>query len=227
MKYFLIILLFFNYPSLKAQEKDSIPDTDIKNQYIAFVSVVNPILFGKAGVAFTIRNIQADYFIYADYIYDPGILPTTVYFSNGQYGAPEGKNSGFSKKGFDVGFQYRFRSPLFGMPYAKYLDDLEKKSAFYFGLSFETSFSKGEKNNLSSYHGSYIKIENWEPTIGGLFGWSDNWSSNIVFDFFVGFSMGFSYINYNEQLWSNEVISGKVNTFVLKYDIGLLLGYKF
>jgi hypothetical protein len=227
MKYFLLILLFVFYSSLKAEEQDSILTGQTKDKHIAYVNIINPLLFGKAGVAFTFRNIRADYFIYANYVYSPGILSTTLYFSNGQYGSPEGNSSGYSTSVFDIGFQYRFRSPLFGMPYAKYLDDLDKKSAFYLGFSFETSYSKGEKDNSSVSYGRIIKIENWEPTIGGVFGWSDNWGPHLVFDFYVVFSMGFSHIKYSDQYQPYEEISGFVYPFILKYDIGLLLGYKF
>lgn len=227
MKYILLLVLPFLCAGISAQESDSLSAKKEKKEYLVLVNVTNPLLFGKAGAAFTIRTSRYDYFIYSNYIYAPGFLKSTFYFFDEQYASPEGKSSDFTKSGFDIGFQFRFRSPLFSKAYSEYIKDVKETAAFYYGFSFEFSMINGKRFSIYEPYDLMLEVKNIEPKIGVVFGWNFS-GEHLVLDVNLGLSMGLSFMYHLDlQSYNTTVLEGRETAFFIKYDIGMLVGYKF
>jgi hypothetical protein len=221
MKNYLIALFLLSGAfNLLAEPADSTKSNkqNAVNDLILFVNVTNPLFYGKAGAAFTIRNERKDIFFYANYRYVPGVFGTKAYFSNGVYGSAKPRSNS-NINGFDLGAQIRFRDPSLSRPYSAYIKDVEKHANFYSGVLFELTYTHSEfvapwiEENSSSW--------TWEPKVGGLIGWSFQ-ADKVFFDIHTSLALGFSMIDYRGELVKRDFTVG-----LLRYDVCFLVGYKF
>lgn len=196
----------------------------VKKEYIAYANVLNPLLFGKAGGALSIRNPRMDYFIYGNYCYRPGAITTRIKISDYPYGMPRHFENA-TIHGFELGTQFRFRNPLLRKPYAQYVQNLDNTSSFYGGIAIELNYARVLRSpNHYSYESGVSSI--WEPFAGGIMGWTLH-DKRFFFDTHICVGVGASFIHFKPDV-NNRSYDMPVDfsAIIFKYEIGFLIGYK-
>lgn len=210
------------------EPSDSLGEEDSKkNQTIILIDVLQPLLFGKVGLAAGWRNIKKEYVFYANYVYGKGLIPTTAFKVENDRGG-----SFDDRKGFDVGVQLKKRSKLLTKPYKDYIKDISKVTNFYSGGWFEISQKSGSEPNYNYYYYYPSSYKIWEFKIGGLVGWSlGSEKSNMLYDINLGVAAGIAsgkifYDTTSVPPGSTIIESEKVSSFILLYKISFQIGFK-
>jgi hypothetical protein len=227
MKHFVAVVIFcFGTLSLSAQPIDSLGTSNKELAYedlIIYISVINPLLYGKVGGAFSMRTDKKDVFFYANYRYAPGKMGTKFYFGQSFYGSAKPNSNSEIVAGFDIGGQLRFRDPLLNKPYSPYLKDAKNKTNFYSGVLFEMSYNHSRLIDYQANGSSWV----YEPKIGGLIGWNFN-EEKFFWDIHVSMALGLSVIRYRAEPQTDRYVEPSLDATVglLKVDVCFLIGYK-
>lgn len=224
-----ILLAFSQHVQASYVEIDSLGKEDNQQkQTIILVDVVQPLLFGKAGIGIGWQTIKKEYIFYANYVFGKGAIPTTAFKVENDRGGPFD-----DRKGFDVGVQLKKRSKLLSSPYKDYIKDISKVTNFYSGSWFEISQKSGAEPNYNYFYYYFPTSYNiWEFKIGGLVGWSiDSRKSNMIYDINLGVAAGMAsgtifYDQTNLPPGSTFIVSEKVSSFIVLYKISFQIGFK-
>ncbi len=221
----IFLLAFGHHVKASYVEADSLGKEDNQQkQTIVLIDVLQPLLFGKAGIGVGWQTIKKEYLFYANYVFGKGALPTTAFKVENDRGG-----SFNDRKGFDVGVQLKKRSKLLSSPYKDYIKDISKVTNFYSGSWFEISQKSGSQGQPYFYSPSSYNI--WEFKLGGLLGWSiDSRNSNMLYDINLGVAAGMASgtIFYDQTNVPPGTIlpDEKVSSFILLYKISFQIGFK-
>lgn len=214
----LCLLGFFYGAKASYFEADTTDNNSQKKEYFLLFDVVQPLLFGKVGIAVGLRNIKYDYVFYGNYVFDKGAIPTTLFKVEYEH------SGGFEdRKGFDVGVQLKKRSKLLSKPYKDYIKNVSNITKFYSGGWLEVSQKSGSEPISINYGVASYNI--WEFKIGGLLGWSiDTRKSNMLYDINMGVAIGKASGKIFIVRSTSE--GRKVSSGIMAYKISFQIGFK-
>jgi hypothetical protein len=227
MKHFVSFLIFcIGTLSLSAQPSDTLDVVNKEKSYenlILYISIINPLLYGKVGGAISMRSPKNDIFFYANYRYAPGVIGTKFYFGQSFYGSAKPNSNSEIVAGFDIGGQIRFRDPLLSKPYSPYLKGMKNKTNFYSGVLFEMSYNHSRLIDYQAKGSSWV----YEPKVGGVIGWNFN-EEKFFWDIHVSMALGLSVIRYRAEPQPDRYVEPSLDATVglLRIDVCFLIGYK-
>jgi hypothetical protein len=159
-----------------------------QKQTIVLIDVLQPLLFGKVGIAAGWRNIKHDYVFYGNYVFGKGAIPTTAFNLEKEEYVP------FEERiGFDFGFQLKIRSKLLTKPYRNYIKDIVKINRFYYAPWIEVSKKSGSREFIPNRGGQRTSYDVWEYKAGLQIGWSfASEKSILLYDINLGLGAGWA-----------------------------------
>ena len=175
-----LMMLSFSSNAIQLGEQSD----SLKSKKIIYVEILQPILFGKAGLGLGFQKPRIEYLAYANYIFTKGLLSETPFYNTSER---QWTQSVKSINGFEVGAQFRFtfKTRTQQSTYAQYIKskgniEYSKRQPFYLGPWAELSL-KSHKENFS--------FDIWESKFGGLLGWRMG-NKKVFFDTNIGIGWG-------------------------------------